>query len=134
MRSPTQAAHHLGLPSCSRNTASVIHINDLSRPVHAFWQTALNRTDELCERILDTGVNMEEWTRQRAIYADRESADIVDLGFATLFLNRTNRSGIIGGGVIGGKAQGGAWALDARFNKPELVATDPPDRSLPRSH
>lgn len=118
---PYAGGASLGLALLFEEYASVIHINDLSRPVHAFWQTALNRTDELCERILDTGVNMEEWTRQRAIYADRESADIVDLGFATLFLNRTNRSGIIGGGVIGGKAQGGAWALDARFNKPELV-------------
>jgi DNA adenine methylase len=46
---------------------------------------------------------------------------LIDLGFATLFLNRTNRSGIIAGGVIGGKNQTGRWTLDARFNKTELV-------------
>ena len=30
--------------------ASVIHINDLSRPVYAFWFDALNETEELCDR------------------------------------------------------------------------------------
>ena len=44
-----------------------------------------------------------------------------ELGFATFFMNRTNRSGIIKGGVIGGKSQQGIWKLDARFNKPELI-------------
>ena len=111
----------LGLALLFEEYARVIHINDLSRPVHAFWQTALQETDALCRRIHDVDVNMEEWRRQRAVYDDRDSADTDDLGFATLFLNRTNRSGIIGGGVIGGKSQTGAWALDARFNKPELV-------------
>lgn len=41
--------------------------------------------------------------------------------FAVFFLNRTNRSGIIGGGIIGGQNQTGAWKPDARFNKDELV-------------
>jgi DNA adenine methylase len=64
---------------------------------------------------------MREWHRQRAVYDMRESADLLDLGFATLFLNRTNRSGIIAGGVIGGKNQTGDWALDARFNKSGII-------------
>lgn len=101
--------------------AATIHINDLSRSVYAFWHTVLHDVKELCDRIRHVSVTMDEWHRQRAIYDDRETADLVDLGFATLFLNRTNRSGIIGGGVIGGKGQSGAWGLDARFNKEELV-------------
>jgi DNA adenine methylase len=47
---------------------------------------------------------------------------VAPLAFSTLFLNRTNRSGIIGGGVIGGKSQTGTYKIDCRFNKPELVA------------
>jgi DNA adenine methylase len=101
--------------------ASVIHINDLSRPVYAFWHTVLNDAGELCRRIERTRVTMCEWKKQRAVYDERETADLADLGFAALFLNRTNRSGIIAGGVIGGKKQTGAWALDARFNKTELI-------------
>ena len=101
--------------------ASTIHINDLSRSVFAFWHTVLHNTRELCDRIKNVNITMSEWRRQRAVYDNRESAELVDLGFATLFLNRTNRSGIIGGGVIGGKSQSGEWGLDARFNKDELI-------------
>lgn len=101
--------------------ASIVHINDLSRPVYAFWHTALNETAELCRRIQRVKVTMREWHRQREVYGRRDSADLADLGFATLFLNRTNRSGILAGGVIGGKGQTGAWGLDARFNKDELI-------------
>lgn len=101
--------------------AEVVHVNDLSRPVYAFWYAVLNDTKDLCRRIERASVTMKEWGKQRRVYDDREVAALDDLGFATLFLNRTNRSGIIGGGVIGGQAQLGAWRLDARFNKAELI-------------
>jgi len=101
--------------------ASKVHINDLSRPVYAFWHTVLNATDRLCQRVKKTKISMAEWRRQRAVYEQRDCATLEDLGFATLFLNRTNRSGIIAGGVIGGKKQTGEWGIDARFNKAELI-------------
>jgi DNA adenine methylase len=101
--------------------ASVVHINDLSRPVFSFWHAVLYETSELCRRIENVKVTMREWHVQRAVYETRESADVIDLGFAALFLNRTNRSGIIDGGVIGGKNQTGKWTVDARFNKTELI-------------
>jgi DNA adenine methylase len=101
--------------------ASTIHINDLSRAVYAFWHTVLNDTPDLCKRIDKVKVTMREWERQREVYAQRDTADLAELGFATLFLNRTNRSGILSGGVIGGKGQTGKWGIDARFGKPELI-------------
>ncbi len=101
--------------------ASVVHINDLSRPVYAFWYSVLNDTAELCHRIEKAKVNMREWRRHRKIYEEQETAELNELGFAALFLNRTNRSGIIGGGVIGGQEQKGEWGVDARFTKPELI-------------
>lgn len=101
--------------------ANSIHINDLSLPVYAFWYSVLNHTEDLCKRIETANVTMAEWYQQREVYDGQESANLFDLGFASLFLNRTNRSGIIGGGVIGGKSQSGAWSLDARFNKVELI-------------
>lgn len=36
-------------------------------------------------------------------------------------MNRTNRSGIIEGGVIGGKEQSGKWKMDVRYNKRDLI-------------
>ena len=101
--------------------ASVVHINDLSRPVYAFWHSVLNDTAEFCRRIERTRVTMREWHRQRTVYENREVASLDDLGFAALFLNRTNRSGIIAGGVIGGLHQTGQWGINARFNKSDLI-------------
>lgn len=96
-----------------------IHINDLNPGVYAFWKAVLDETEVLCARIERTPVTMTEWHVQREIAAavDVES---FDLAFATFFLNRTNRSGIIKGGVIGGQNQTGPWKLDARFNKSDL--------------
>jgi DNA adenine methylase len=102
--------------------ASHVHINDLSKPIYSFWHSVLFNTEELCRRIRDTRVTMTEWHRQKAVQASPGSHSLLDLGFSTFFLNRTNRSGIITGGVIGGKAQGGNWKLDVRFNKPDLIA------------
>jgi DNA adenine methylase len=101
--------------------AATVHINDLSRPVYAFWAAVLNDTENLCRRIELVNVTIDEWHLQRAVYSQQETADLADLGFATFFLNRTNRSGIISGGVIGGYNQSGAWGVDARFNKNGLV-------------
>lgn len=101
--------------------ASTIHLNDLARPVYAMWHTLLNDTGWLCKRIQSVSVTMREWKRQRAVYDRRTDASLDDLGFAALFLNRTNRSGIIQGGVIGGKGQTGKWKLDVRFGKDELL-------------
>lgn len=100
--------------------ASRIHINDLNVSVHAFWDAVLHDTDELCSRISKVSVTIDEWHRQKAVQ-QAEEPEPIDLAFSTFFLNRTNRSGIIEGGIIGGKDQTGAWKLDARFNKTDLV-------------
>lgn len=100
--------------------ASHIHINDLSPSVAAFWRTVLTATEELCDLIARTPVTIEEWERQRAVQLD-PNADQTALGFSTFFLNRTSRSGIIGGGIIGGKRQTGKWKIDARFTREDLI-------------
>jgi len=100
--------------------ASHVFINDISRPIYALWHSILYETEALCYRIAKSKVTIEEWYRQKEIYS-RADASLLDLGFATLFLNRTNRSGIIEGGVIGGKEQKGKYKIDARFNKASLI-------------
>lgn len=100
--------------------ASRVHINDLNRGVHAFWDAVLHDTDRLVARIRGVRLSMSEWRRQREVQRS-SSPDQIDLAFSTFFLNRTNRSGIIDGGVIGGLAQAGSWGIDARFNKPALI-------------
>jgi DNA adenine methylase len=99
--------------------ASCIHLNDLNPSIYAFWHSVVHEPDELCRRINDVQVSMDAWYRQKAIQT-ADSPSLIDLGFSTFFLNRTNRSGIILGGVIGGKNQAGTWKLDARFNRQDL--------------
>jgi DNA adenine methylase len=101
--------------------ASVVHMNDLDRPVFAFWHSVLNETEALCERIKKAKLSIREWKKQREILRHNASANLLDVGFSTLYLNRTNRSGILRGGVIGGLQQTGAWKIDARFGRPELI-------------
>lgn len=100
--------------------AGHIHINDINRSVHAFWKAVLENPDALCSRISSVRISMAEWRRQRDVQL-ATSPSPLDLAFSTFFLNRTNRSGIIRGGVIGGQDQGGPWKLDARFNRSDLI-------------
>jgi len=98
-----------------------IYLNDIDPAIHAFWHAVLNHTDELCNRIDGTEVSIDEWHKQRRVYSEISANNTVERGFATLFLNRTNRSGIIKAGVIGGLEQKGEYKLDCRFNKTELI-------------
>lgn len=102
--------------------AERVHINDLDPSVWAFWNSVLTNSGELCNRISNTPVNMESWFEQREVQKNKIAVDTLDLGFSTFFLNRTNRSGILKAGVIGGKNQDGNFKIDARFNKDELIA------------
>ena len=101
--------------------ASHIHINDFDPAVYDFWEVTLRHTDEILRRVFDTNITMENWYIQKNIFDNPADFNQIDRGFATFFLNRTNRSGILKGGVIGGKEQSGVWKLDERFNKAELL-------------
>ncbi|HME43537.1 MAG TPA: DNA adenine methylase [Syntrophorhabdales bacterium] len=67
-------------------------------------------------------MTIDEWRRQKEVQADSCNRTTLELAFSTFFLNRTNRSGILRGGVIGGIDQAGKWKLDARYNKEDLIA------------
>jgi DNA adenine methylase len=100
---------------------SQVRINDVSEHVYSFWKSVLNDTDELCKRIRSTRLSIASWDKQKKIISHPEDHDYVTVGFATFFLNRTNRSGILNGGIIGGRDQSGPWKIDARYNAEELI-------------
>jgi len=99
-----------------------ITINDLDRGIYAFWYSVLNHTESFCRKIENIEVTIKNWEKFKKIHANAGTVKLFDLGFATFFLNRTNRSGIIDGGVIGGKEQRGKYKIDCRFNKDELIS------------
>jgi DNA adenine methylase len=99
-----------------------VTINDLDKSIYAFWYSVLNDTEKLCAKIYRTDVTVENWEKQKRIQKNKNSEeDLLKLGFSTFFLNRTNRSGILDGGIIGGKGQTGNYKIDCRYNKTELV-------------
>lgn len=103
-------------------TFSHIHINDFDYNIYSVWHSVLNDTDRFIQLIKDTPVTIDEWHRQQQIYKKGKAAGTLALGFATFFLNRTNRSGIIfKAGPIGGLDQTGNYLLDVRFNKKNLI-------------
>lgn len=104
------------------NYIKEITINDIDRSIYAFWYSILNDTNEFCRKIKRTDVNIKNWKKQRTIQANKEKANLLDLGFSTFFLNRTNISGVINGGVIGGLDQNGNYKIDCRFSKGKLIS------------
>lgn len=99
-----------------------IHLNDLNLSVYSFWNSVVTQPDKLCQLIDDVPITIDEWEKQKFIQKNAEKFSEIEVGFSTFFLNRTNRSGIILAGVIGGKSQSGKWKIDARFNKADLIA------------
>lgn len=100
--------------------ATRVHINDLDPGVYAFWRAARDHTEDLARLVRNAKLDLQEWERQRAVQFAKD-LDPLDLAFSTFYLNRTNRSGIITGGVIGGKKQTGEWKINARYNTKDLV-------------
>jgi len=97
-----------------------IVINDKDPAIYAFWKSATERPRKFTRRIRETPVSVKEWRKQKRIYSDPDSS-IFDKGFATFFLNRTNRSGLLNGNPIGGIGQTGMYKIDARYNKENLA-------------
>lgn len=112
----------VGLTLLVHGYVSRIVLNDLSYPIYCFWRALLDNPEKFKARIRDVALSVDEWTHQRDVFRAQDTADPFELGFAAFYLNRTNRSGVLNGGMIGGYAQTSKYGLDARFNRDELAA------------
>ena len=99
-----------------------IVINDYDKAIYSMWKAIITQTKRFIELIENAPVTMEEWYRQKNIYKTQNKKYSLELGFATFYLNRANRSGILSAGPIGGYDQTGNYLIDARFNKDDLIA------------
>lgn len=97
-----------------------IHINDADPAVAVFWRSVTRQNKKLVQMVATETVNIDAWHHWRSVMLGSTCATQLERGFATLFMNRTNRSGILKGGVIGGKFQAGLYKLDARFMRDEI--------------
>ena len=103
------------------NIVKTVILNDIDRSIYAFWYSVLNHTEALCQLIEETDISIDVWKQSRLIQKNKQNEDLLTLGFSTFFLNRTNRSGIIKAGVIGGLKQDGNYLMNSRFNKSNLI-------------
>lgn len=98
-------------------------INERDPLIYSFWYSVLYRTDELIQKIQEISITIENW-HFFSQYKDAEfcqNEDILDIGFAGLFLNRTSFSGILKGGPLGGREQTSTYKIDCRFNKESII-------------
>lgn len=110
----------IALELLEKEIVKEIVINDLDKGIYSFWRAILTETDRFIEDIRNAELSILEWNKQKYILENSNKYSY-ELGFATFYLNRTNRSGIIKGGVIGGVEQKGKWLMDARFNKEDMI-------------
>jgi len=103
------------------NHVKEIWLNDFDPAIYSFWCAIIEHTDEFLHRLNKTPISIREWRKQKEIYIEK-SADIITLGFATFFLNRCNRAGILLANPIGGLKQNGTDKINARFKKKILAA------------
>ena len=96
-------------------------LNDADPAISSFWKGILHDTGAFLHLVRNCPLDVDEWKRQKEIYGRPTEVAPLALGFATFYLNRCNRSGIIANaGIIGGVEQKGTWKIDARFNRADL--------------
>lgn len=113
----------LGIELLLNNDVTSVIINDFDYCIFAFWKCVVSQTyhNRFVQLIKDTTIDIETWQVQRDIYRNFEQHDLLEVGFATFYLNRCNRSGIINSNPIGGINQNGNYLMDCRFNKDNLI-------------
>ncbi len=109
-----------------KEDVSHVFLNDADVGIFSFWRAVVEETDRFIDELQAVNVNYDTWLSFRAMRSELYEANrggdySFELGFATFFLNRTNRSGIVDGGCIGGKSQSSKYKIDCRFNKRTLT-------------
>ncbi|MEN3954419.1 DNA adenine methylase [Ligilactobacillus salivarius] len=104
------------------NDVDQIVMNDFDPSIYSIWNIILNNRNEFINLIKNTPITIEEWFYQKDIRNKlKNDSNSIENAFATFFLNRTNVSGIISAGPIGGLKQQGKYKIDCRFNKEKLI-------------
>lgn len=118
---PFAGGANLALNLLFKENVNKISLNDADPAIYALWYSILNKSDDFINFIQTVPLTINEYKKQKNIYIN-EKEDLFLLGTATFYLNRTNRSGIIKGGPIGGYEQTGNYLMDCRFNRENLSA------------
>lgn len=119
---PYAGGFGVGIELLINNQVSNVVINDYDKSIYSIWYSILYNKDKLIQLIRNTPITIDSWHEQKAIHKKYKNyRNSLENGFSTLFLNRTNRSGIISAGPIGGQKQNGKYKLNCRFNKEKII-------------
>lgn len=121
---PYAGSAAVGLELLQRETIHSLVLCEKDILIYSFWESVFNQTDALCTRILETPVTIDTWHQLNHYRHITELGQepIIDLGFAGLFFNRTNFSGILKANPIGGINQASQYSIDCRFNKEKIIS------------
>lgn len=117
---PYAGGFGLGMKLLLKDKVSKVYINDADNAIYSFWKAIIDYTEEFVYLVETADLSVNEWRRQKEIYLN-ENSPVLERGFATFYLNRTNRSGILMAGPMGGYNQEGKYKIDCRFNKKNLI-------------
>lgn len=121
---PFSGGAGISLSLLMNNCVDKIVINDYDKSIYSVWFNILNRPKQLISMIENVDINIDEWHKQKELHLEYKNyQNSIENAFSTLFLNRTNVSGIITGGPIGGKKQIGKYKIGCRFNKKNIIKT-----------
>ena len=118
---PFAGGFGLGLKLMLNKDVKHFIINDYDYHIYALWFSVFHHTEELIEKIITTRVSLVEWHFQKEVYQNYSNKSLLEIGFSTLFLNRTNFSGILNARPMGGINQKGKYKIDCRFNKKTMI-------------
>jgi DNA adenine methylase len=120
---PFAGGSSISLYLLQKGTISKATIVEFDPLIYAFWYSLFHFTDELCTMISTTPITIDTWNKLSPLRKEEipVSSKIVELGYAGLFFNRTNFSGILKAGPIGGQTQASSYKIDCRFNKERII-------------
>ncbi len=105
------------------NLVKEAYIAEKDPIIVSFWNAVLYRNDDLAEYISTLEVTLDTWFALKKYLSLTSTTNYnqVEVAGAFLFYNRTNYSGIIKAGPLGGKKQRSSYKLDCRFNKRRII-------------
>ncbi len=120
---PYAGSAAVGLELLRKNRIRNLVLCEKDVLLYAFWESVFRHTEALCNLIETTPITIKTWL---ALAKFRETNEVnednlVHLGFAGLFFNRTNFSGILKANPIGGINQTSQYSIDCRFNKVKII-------------
>ncbi len=120
---PYAGSAAVGLELLMRGNIGSLIICEKDIMIFSFWKSVFYYTEELCQKIYSTPITIQTWDSLKPL-RDQQSLNpslTVEIGFAGLFFNRTNFSGILSANPIGGINQTSKYPIDCRFNKARII-------------